>query len=81
IPELIEYALLLSMNPQILTIENNLSQDDLSRWQHLIIPTVHLFMYSFLEKDLENYIRRRPLAYIISPRYYVHSSLHYHVIG
>ncbi|MFW9937158.1 MAG: hypothetical protein ACFFD5_05875 [Candidatus Thorarchaeota archaeon] len=81
IPELIEYALLLSMNPQILTIENNLSQDELLRWQHLIIPTVHLFMYSFLEKDLENYIKRRPLAYIISPRYYVHSSLHYHVIG
>ncbi|MFX0177406.1 MAG: hypothetical protein ACFE85_14415 [Candidatus Hodarchaeota archaeon] len=81
IPELIEYALLLSMNPQILTIENDLSKDELSRWQHLIIPTVHLFMYSFLEKDLEKYIKRRPLAYIISPRYYVHSSLHYHVIG
>jgi hypothetical protein len=81
IPELIEYALLLTMNPKILTIENNLSQSELERWQHLVIPILHLFMYSFLEKDLENYIKRRPLAYIISPMYYRHSALHYHVIG
>lgn len=81
IPELIEYALLLSMNPRILSIENELSQEELKKWQNLIIPAIHLFIYSYLEKDLEQYIKGRPLAYIISPRYYIYSSLHYHVIG
>jgi len=81
IPELIEYALLLSMNPRIISLENDISQEELKKWQDLIIPAVHLFIYSYLEKDLEQYIRRRPLAYIISPRYYIYSHLHYHVIG
>ncbi|MFX1583835.1 MAG: hypothetical protein ACFFDL_04510 [Promethearchaeota archaeon] len=81
IPELIEYSLLMSLNPRIISIENNFSQEDLNRWQSLIIPLIHLSSYSYLEKDLETYIRRRPLAYIIAPRYYFYSSLHYHVIG
>jgi len=81
IPELIEYAILLSMNPRILSIENNLSQEEIDKWKNLIIPAVHLFIFSFLEKDLERYIRRRPLAYIISPMYYRRSALHYYVIG
>jgi len=81
IPELIEYAILLSMNPRVLSIENDLSQEEIDKWKNLIIPTVHLFIFSYLEKDLERYIRRRPLAYIISPLYYRRSALHYHVIG
>ncbi len=81
IPELIEYALLLTMNQKIIEIENNISQNYLERWKHLVVPIVHLITYSFLEKDLQDYIKRRPLAYIISPRYYYRSSLHYHVIG
>jgi len=81
IPELIEYSLLMSLNPRIISIENNFSQEQLNRWQSLIIPLIHLSSYSYLEKDLETYIRRRPLAYIIAPRYYIYSSLHYHVIG
>lgn len=78
---MIEYALLLAMNPNIIKIENSFSQDQYDEWTHLIIPIVHLLAYNFLEKDLEQYIRRRPLAYIISPMYYHRSSLHYHVIG
>ena len=81
IPELIEYALLLTMNQKIIQIENNISQNYLERWKNLVVPIVHLITYSFLEKDLQEYIKRRPLAYIISPRYYYRSSLHYHVIG
>ena len=81
IPELIEYALLLTMNQKIIQIENNISQNYLERWKNLFVPIVHLITYSFLEKDLQEYIKRRPLAYIISPRYYYRSSLHYHVIG
>ncbi|MFW9951899.1 MAG: hypothetical protein ACFFKA_17415 [Candidatus Thorarchaeota archaeon] len=81
IPELIEYALLMALNPNILTIENNMTQEQLIKWRLLIIPTIHLSIYSFLEKDLETYIRRRPLAYIIAPRYYHYSMLHYHAIG
>jgi len=81
IPELIEYALLLAMNPKIIKIENSFSQDQYDEWTQLIIPIVHLLAYNFLEKDLEQYVRRRPLAYIISPLYYHRSSLHYHVIG
>ena len=81
IPELVEYALLMSLNPNILTIENNVTQQQLTKWRHLIIPTIHLSIYSYLEKDLETYIRRRPLAYIIAPRYYHRSMLHYHAIG
>ncbi|MCJ7650989.1 MAG: hypothetical protein MUP85_20450, partial [Candidatus Lokiarchaeota archaeon] len=81
VPELIEYALLLSMNPKIIKVENSFSQSQYDEWTQLIIPIVHLLAYSFLEKDLEKYVRSRPLAYIISPRYYIYSSLHYHVIG
>ena len=81
IPELIEYALLLAMNPKIIKVENSFSQNQYDEWTQLIIPIVHLLAYSFLEKDLEKYVRGRPLAYIISPRYYHRSSLHYHVIG
>ena len=81
IPELIEYALILAMNPKIIRIENNFSQSQYDEWTQLIIPIVHLLAYTFLEKDLAKYVRKRPLAYIISPRYYHHSSLHYHVIG
>ncbi|TFG23967.1 MAG: hypothetical protein EU533_02590 [Promethearchaeota archaeon] len=81
IPELIEYALLLTMNQKIIQIENNISESYLERWTNLVVPIVHLITYIFLEKDLKEYIRRRPLAYIISPRYYYRSSLHYHVIG
>ncbi|MHA1240645.1 MAG: coiled-coil domain-containing protein [Promethearchaeota archaeon] len=81
IPELIEYALLLAMNPKIIRVENSFSQSQYDEWTQLIIPIVHLLAYTFLEKDLEKYVRKRPLAYIISPRYWHHSSLHYHVIG
>ncbi|MFX0076663.1 MAG: coiled-coil domain-containing protein [Candidatus Hermodarchaeota archaeon] len=81
IPELIEYALILAMNPKIIRIENSFSQSQYDEWIQLIIPIVHLLAYTFLEKDLEKYVRTRPLAYIISPRYYHRSSLHYHVIG
>ncbi|MFX1234528.1 MAG: hypothetical protein ACFFBY_08190 [Promethearchaeota archaeon] len=81
IPELIEYSLLMSLNPRILTIENDISQEELKRWQTLFIPLIHLSIYSYLERDLETYIRRRPLAYIIAPRYFIYSSLHYHAIG
>ncbi|MFX1480480.1 MAG: hypothetical protein ACFFCI_20480, partial [Promethearchaeota archaeon] len=80
IPELIEYSLLMTLNPQILTIENDISQEELKRWQTLTIPFIHLSIYSYLEKDLETYIRRRPLAYIIAPRYFIYSSLHYHTV-
>jgi cell division protein FtsB len=81
VPELIEYALLLAMNPEIIKVENSFSQSQYDEWTQLIIPIVHLLAYTFLEKDLEKYVRKRPLSYIISPRYYHHSSLHYHVIG
>jgi len=81
IPELMEYAILMCLNPNVLMIENNISQEQLDKWKYLIIPTIHLSIYSFFEKDLETYIRRRPLAYIIAPRYYHHSMLHYHAIG
>ena len=81
VPELIEYALLLAMNPKIIKVENTFSQSQYDEWIQLIIPIVHLLAYTFFEKDLEKYVRKRPLAYIISPRYYHRSSLHYHVIG
>jgi len=81
IPELIVFALLLTMNPNILNIENNFEKKDYERWRYLIIPTIHLFNYKLLEKGFETYIKSRPLAYIISPRYRRHSSLHYHRIG
>jgi len=81
IPELMEYGILMCLNPNILMIENNISKEQLDIWKFLIIPTIHLSIYSFFEKDLETYIRRRPLAYIIAPRYYRHSMLHYHAIG
>ncbi|MFW9969737.1 MAG: hypothetical protein ACFFDF_06015 [Candidatus Odinarchaeota archaeon] len=81
IPELMEYAILMCTNPNILMIENNISKEQLDKWRYLIIPTIHLSIYSFFERDLESYIRRRPLAYIIAPRYYHHSMLHYHAVG
>ncbi|MFX0023325.1 MAG: hypothetical protein ACFE9S_13445 [Candidatus Hermodarchaeota archaeon] len=81
IPELMEYAILMCTNPNVLMIENNVSQEQLDKWKYLIIPTIHLSIYSFFEKDLESYIRRRPLAYIIAPRFYHYSMLHYHSVG
>ncbi len=81
IPELIEYALLMVLNPNILAIENDITQEQLIKWKSLIIPTIHLSIYSYLEEDLETYIKRRPLAYIIAPAYYHHSMLHYHAVG
>ena len=81
IPELMEYAILMCSNPNILIVENEISNEQLDKWKHLIIPAIHLSFYSFFEKDLETYIRRRPLAYIIAPRYFHHSMLHYHAIG
>jgi len=81
IPELMEYAILMCLNPNVLMIENNISNEQLDKWKYLIIPIIHLSIYSFFERDLEAYIRRRPLAYIITPRYYHHSMLHYHTIG
>ncbi|MFX1571549.1 MAG: hypothetical protein ACFFB0_02290 [Promethearchaeota archaeon] len=81
IPELMEYAILMCLNPNVLLIENNISQEQLAKWKFLINPVIHLSIYSFFEQDLETYIRRRPLAYIIAPMYYHHSMLHYHSIG
>ncbi len=81
IPELMEYAILMCSNPNVLMVENDVSNEQLDKWKNLIIPTIHLSFYSFFEKDLETYIRRRPLAYIIAPRYFHHSMLHYHAIG
>ena len=81
IPELMEYAILMCLNPNVLKIENNISEEQLNRWRKLIIPSIHLSIYSFFEQDLETYIRTRPLAYIIAPMYYRRSMLHYHAIG
>ena len=81
IPELMEYAILMCLNPNVLRIENNISEEQLVRWRNLIIPTIHLSIYSFFEQNLQTYIRSRPLAYIIAPMYYRRSMLHYHAIG
>ena len=81
IPELMEYAILMCLNTNVLKIENNITKKQADMWKYLVIPLIHLSIYSFFEKDLETYIRRRPLAYIITPRYYHYSMLHYHSIG
>ena len=81
IPELIEYAILLSLHPAVIDLENSIPEEWFDKWINLIIPLVHVLTYSYLEKDLVRYIRRRPLAYVISPRFYVRSALHYHVLG
>ncbi|MHA1916175.1 MAG: hypothetical protein ACW986_10075 [Promethearchaeota archaeon] len=81
IPELMEYAILMCLNSNVLKTDNSISKMQKDQWKYLIIPLIHLSIYSFFEKDLESYIRRRPLAYIIAPRYYHYSMLHYHSIG
>jgi hypothetical protein len=86
VPELIEYALLLSLNPEILAIENNISPAQLAAWKYLVIPSIQATVLAGLEGRIESYIRSRPLSYITYPRYYHHhhlhqAHLHYHTTG
>jgi hypothetical protein len=86
VPELIEYAMLLSLNPEILAIENNISAAQLAAWKYIAIPAIQAVVIGGLEGRIESYIRARPLSYVTYPRYYhrryMHTtSLHYHTTG
>ncbi len=86
VPELIEYAMLLSLNPEILAIEDNISAAQLAAWKYIAIPAIQSVVIGGLEGRIESYIRARPLSYVSYPRYYHHhhihhTSLHYHTTG
>jgi len=81
IPELIEYAILLACNPNVLTVENNITEEELKKWRYITIPAIHIVVNTYIEKKIETYVRTRPLSYIIAPRRYYRSSLHYHRVG
>ncbi len=86
VPELIEYAMLLSLNPEILAIENNISAAQLAAWKYVAIPAIQAVVIGGLEGRIESYIRARPMSYVSYPRYYHHhhihhTSLHYHTTG
>jgi hypothetical protein len=70
LPELMEYAILLTMNPTALAIENGITAQSILRWRFLVIPTIQSIMVTGMEQIIENYIMSRPYAYITSPRYY-----------
>jgi hypothetical protein len=73
IPELLEYAILLVMNPQIMAMINGISIEFFARWRFVVIPSVLAVATSSLEKEIENYVQRRPLAYITNPQPYYYS--------
>ncbi len=86
VPELIEYAILLTLNPEIIAIENNVSPAQLAAWKYLAIPAIQAVVIGGLEPRIGSYIQSRPLSYVSYPRYYHHhhihhTSLHYHTTG
>nr|MDO8113637.1 hypothetical protein [Candidatus Sigynarchaeota archaeon] len=88
VPELIEYAMLLALNPDIVAIENSISPLQLAAWKFVIVPVVQSVVYSGLEPRIMNYMQSRPLSYVTAPYYYHrrytymhHTSLHYHTTG
>ncbi|NMC07161.1 MAG: hypothetical protein GYA24_18235 [Candidatus Lokiarchaeota archaeon] len=86
VPELIEYAILLSLNPEIVVIEDNIPEQQLAAWKYLAIPAIQAAVIGGLEPRIESYIQARPMSYVMYPRYYRHhhihhTSLHYHTTG
>lgn len=88
VPELLEYAVLLAMNPEIIAIENNITPAQIDAWKFVIIPVVQAIVTTGLEDMIYSYIQSRPMSYITSPYYYrrpygyMHTmSLHYHTTG
>ena len=88
VPELIEYAVLLAMNPAILAIENSISLQQLAAWRYMIIPAIQAVIMTGMEDYIYSYIQSRPMSYITSPYYYrrhhgyIHTTtLHYHTTG
>jgi len=73
IPELLEYGLILNLNPDLLAYIGGVSSDDLNFWTHVIIPAVAAVNVFSLDEEIANYVQIRPLAYITNPRpYYYH---------
>ncbi|HME51344.1 MAG TPA: hypothetical protein VKM55_03950 [Candidatus Lokiarchaeia archaeon] len=88
VPELLEYAVMLAMNPEIIAIENNISPAQIDAWKTVIIPVAQAIITTSLEDMIYSYIQSRPMSYITSPYYYrrpygyMHTtSLHYHTTG
>lgn len=88
VPELNEYAILLSMNPEIIAIENNVTPMELATWKYVIVPAVQAIVSTALEERIYSSIQSRPMSYITSPYYYrqprgymYFTTLHYHTIG
>jgi len=86
VPELLEYAILLALNPEVIAIENDISPVQLAAWKYLAIPAIQAVVIGGLEGRIESYIRSRPLSYVTYPRYYHHhhihrTRLHYHTTG
>ena len=86
VPELLEYAILLALNPEVIAIEDDISPIQLAAWKYLAIPAIQAVVIGGLEGRIESYIRSRPLSYVTYPRYYHHhhihhTRLHYHTTG
>jgi hypothetical protein len=84
IPELLEYGLVLNLNPALLQMVGNVSMDFLKYWAFVIIPAIAGINLYSLDEEISDYVRERPLAYITNPRpyYYYHGYYYrrrYHV--
>lgn len=82
IPELMEYGLLLSMSPTLISLTNGLSELERKRWHYLLLPIFHMMLYEKMEDQIVKYVESRPLAYMIALSMRRRSSiLHFHTTG
>lgn len=81
VPELLEYAILISINTDVLSIENNLSSEYIAWWKRFVIPIVQAVFAFVIEEDLKDFVEARPLSFITTPHYHGHMYLHTHHFG
>ncbi|MHA1776687.1 MAG: hypothetical protein DRO88_12030 [Promethearchaeia archaeon] len=78
IPELLEYSIILNLNPKLLSSIGELSEVDLKYWKYVILPIIASIDIFSLNEEISNYVEKYPLSYITNPRPYYHYYGYYH---
>jgi hypothetical protein len=86
VPELVQYAFLLSMHPDAMALSGNVSPVVLATWRYMLIPVIQASFVYVLEGNFQSFVINRPNSYIIAPRAYYFSQygtsrLHQHMVG
>ena len=79
LPELVQYAVCMCINPEIVALGSTFSIQDITIWKYMVIPTLLSSYLYVLDEKIEKEIYKNPHRYLTRPRYYTRTLLHRHV--